>query len=171
MFLESEKRAVRDLALLKADGTPITDADNANPASGNGTPGCTPTNPVVMGANIISPGQNCVTAQSVMFQVSSIYAGLFSIQQHTDLPVEREGIPSTIDALRGTRKERNFLPSITAEWDILPDLSVNTAVRKANKLVAMTLVQIPHQDHLTVLVWCREVLSSKMKMQSHMKWD
>ena len=58
---------------------------------------------------------------------------LFGLQTHTN----RYDIPGTgldQEALDEERREEQFLPSITFEWDVLPDLTLLASARKANKL-------------------------------------
>lgn len=137
-YTRSEKDAVRDLVLVDQDGNVPTLDDL-----------------VLMPGQVIEP----IAARAIQQ-----YQAVFAIQIHTDRLPElfddanfsspeagdalrnRLGVRAALggnnpetnrvtgDLLDGNRREEQFLPSLTLEWDALQNLSFRASVRLANKL-------------------------------------
>ena len=109
-YTQSEKSAVRDLAIIRTDNKPLD----------------------LLGTGTTEEEQ--IQSRRDGDAISN-YFTFFGIQAHTDLYTEdQNGIVNPDGAARGTRREEAFLPSLTLEWDVTPDLSLHSAVRLANKL-------------------------------------
>lgn len=106
-YTRSEKQAVRDFAFLLPDGNAYT---IENPAGGGDA------------------------RQGVEQRATEFFGFVFNFEEHTDrIPAStNQDLPEP--ALRGDRAEESLLPSLTLEWDVTEDLSLNASVRMANKL-------------------------------------
>lgn len=73
------------------------------------------------------------TLSNSLTRAVDIFGKFFGIQNHSDaydLSIDSRLAP----LLRGKRREESFLPSISLEWDMSPDLTWLAAIRQANKL-------------------------------------